>query len=54
MLPAHIIEELRERELEKERHYEQPRIELPLPVRSTPLVKREETPDRGVTVIDLL
>lgn len=53
MLPAHIIEEIRNRELEKRRRAQEdlrPQIELPLPpIQPAP----EDESDRGVVIIDL-
>ncbi len=53
MLPPFIIDQIRKRE-EEEVHPEQPRIELPIPMRR----KKDATPpndeeQRGVVVIDL-
>ncbi len=56
MLPPYIIEEIRRRESEQRRHYEQPRIELPLPTLVPDRPVRDNTrddTDRGVVIIDL-
>lgn len=53
MLPAHIIEEIRRRELVKRRSAERPQIELPLP-QPYPKPETEQPSDRGVIVIDLM
>lgn len=56
MLPPYIIEEIRRREHEQRRRYEQPQVELPLPA-MPPLPnqspKRDDDDDRGVVIIDL-
>lgn len=54
MLPAHIIEEIRNRELEKRRRAQesqQPQIELP-PAPIQPAPKKEDS-NRGVVIIDI-
>jgi hypothetical protein len=55
MLPPFIIEEIRRRENEQRRRYEQPQVELPLPaVIPTPAVpSKRDDDDRGVIIIDL-
>lgn len=55
MLPAHIIEEIRNRELEKRRRVREdlrPQIELPLPP-AHPAPQKDKDSDRGVVIIDL-
>lgn len=54
MLPPFIIEQIRKREEEEQRRYEQPQLELPM----TPLPpKRREENDgegkRGVVILDI-
>ncbi len=55
MLPPYIIEEIRRRENEQRRRYEQPQVELPLPVVIPPpgQAPQREDDDRGVVIIDL-
>lgn len=56
MLPPYIIDEIRRREQEQQRRYEQPRIELPLPPAAPPMRRHHEDEadkDRGVVIIDL-
>jgi hypothetical protein len=56
VLPPYIIDEIRRREQEQQRRYEQPRIELPLPQAPPPSQRRHHDDgekDRGVTIIDL-
>lgn len=53
MLPPFIIEQIRKREEEQRRRYEQPHLELPL---APPMPKRREEPEegkRGVIILDL-
>jgi len=55
MLPPFIIEEIRRRENSQRHRYEQPQLELPIPVVTpnyNPPVRRDDD-DRGVTIIDL-
>jgi hypothetical protein len=55
MLPPYIIEEIRRREVEQRRRYEQPQVELPLPAmppQPNQSPKRDDD-DRGVIIIDL-
>jgi hypothetical protein len=55
MLPPFIIEEIRRRENQQRHRYEQPQLELPIPVVTpnyNPPVRRDDD-DRGVTIIDL-
>ena len=54
MLPPFIIEQIRKREEEEQRQYEQPQLELPL----TPAIpKRKDREDeegkRGVIILDI-
>ena len=54
MLPPFIIEQIRKREEEEQKHYEQPQLELPV----QPVPKRhEEAPggeaERGVIILEL-
>jgi hypothetical protein len=55
VLPPYIIEEIRRREQEQQRRYEQPRIELPLPpaLPNQRHNRDESDKDRGVVIIDL-
>ena len=55
MLPPFIIEEIRRRENEQRRRYEQPQVELPLPAAiPTPgKAPKRDDDDRGVIIIDL-
>jgi len=55
MLPGFIIEQIRQREEEEQakRQISQVELHLPLPERSKPC-ERDEDPERGVVVIDLL
>lgn len=54
MLPPYIIEEIRRRENEQRRRYEQPQLEMPLPVVIPPAQSpRREDDDRGSVIIDL-
>jgi hypothetical protein len=55
MLPPFIIEQIRQREeQEKGAPEEQPRLEIPR-VRPHPRVeRREEEPERGVVIVDLM
>jgi hypothetical protein len=56
MLPPFIIDQIREREEREreERAREQPRLELPLPTRSSaPPKKTPEEANRGVTEIQI-
>ncbi len=54
MLPPYIIEQIRRREEEQVRPDQQPVIELPIPMRRSPLRESEPpTEQRGVIVIDL-
>lgn len=54
MLPPFIIEQIRRREEQERKRYEQPQLELPLaPPRPAP--RREEADDaqRGVIIVEL-
>ena len=56
MLPPFIIEQIRKREEEEQRHYEQPQLELPVPS-AIPMrrPRSEEAPDdvqRGVLILE--
>jgi len=54
MLPPFIIEQIRRREEEYRRHYEQPQIELPVPSNlPQPVAPEKQDDDRGVIIIDL-
>ena len=56
MLPPFIIEQIRRREVEERKQYEQPQLELPIsPSPPQPVKRREESEDgqRGVTIIEL-
>lgn len=55
MLPPYIIEQIRRREDNERRRYEQPVVELPLPRAPLPKHERleEDKPQRGVVIIDL-
>lgn len=57
MLPPFIIEQIRRREEAHRRHYEQPRVELPLPSNMPCPAAPEKTDDvedeHGVVIIDL-
>jgi hypothetical protein len=56
MLPPFIIEQIRKREEEERKRYEQPQLDLPL-APPGPLIRREEAPDhaqRGVIILELL
>jgi hypothetical protein len=54
MLPPFIIEQIRKREEEERRRYEQPHLELPL---APPMPRRreetEEGVQRGVIIVEL-
>ena len=54
MLPPFIIEQIRKREEEERRRYEQPHLELPL-APPGPIRRREEAeePQRGVIIVEL-
>lgn len=57
MLPPFIIEEIRKREVERQRRgRERPRLEVPLPPRRAPEPRPAERPDdeTGVAIIDVL
>jgi hypothetical protein len=57
MLPPFIIEQIRRREEEERKQYEQPQLELPVaPAHPLPPKRREESEDgqRGVIVVELL
>lgn len=54
MLPPFIIEQIRKREEEERRRYEQPQLELP--VTQPPPIKRRDEGDegqRGVIIVEL-
>lgn len=57
MLPPFIIEQIRKREEEERRRYEQPQLELPIvtPGNMPPLPRREESDEgrRGVIIVEL-
>ncbi len=55
MLPPFIIEQIRKREEEERKRYEQPQLDLPLAPPGTPK-RREESDDgaqRGVIIVEL-
>jgi hypothetical protein len=55
MLPPFIIEQIRKREEEERKRYEQPQLDLPL-APSGPTKRREETEEgqRGVIIVELM
>ncbi len=55
MLPPFIIEQIRKREEEAKRGYEQPQLEIPRDVpRPRPQVEGDEEPvERGVVIVQL-
>lgn len=56
MLPPFIIEQIRKREEEERKRYEQPQLEIPIVTPSHPAPKRRDESDegkRGVTIIEL-
>ena len=56
MLPPFIIEQIRKREEEERRRYEQPQLELPLAPPDRAPRRREESDDnaqRGVIIVEL-
>jgi hypothetical protein len=56
MLPPFIIEQIRKREEEERKQYEQPQLELPVsPNPSTPKRRedRSEDGERGVIIVEL-
>ncbi len=55
MLPPFIIEQIRKREEQERKQYEQPQLELPLAPRGPPRRREEadEGSQRGVTIIEL-
>jgi hypothetical protein len=54
MLPPFIIEQIRKREEDRVREEEQPVLELPLPPPSPRAKKKDDEPERGVVIIDLM
>jgi hypothetical protein len=55
MLPPFIIEQIRQREEQERSRQEQPQLELPLaPARPPTREPKEDTPQRGVVILDLL
>jgi hypothetical protein len=55
MLPGFIIEQIRQREREEQAKQRVPQIELPLPAQDRSKgPEREDEPDRGVLIIDLV
>ena len=55
MLPGFIIDQIRQREEEERAKQRRDQVELPLPAREgSPAPERDEEPDRGVVIIDLL
>ena len=56
MLPPFIIEQIRRREEQERKQYEQPQLELPISPSGPPLPKRREESDegqRGVIILEL-
>ncbi len=57
MLPPFIIEQIRKREEEERKQYEQPQLEIPAvtPSQPAPTKRRDDADDgkRGVTIIEL-
>lgn len=54
MLPPYIIEEIRRRENEQRRSYQQPQLDLPIPAVPPPSSpQKRDDEDRGVVIIDL-
>jgi len=56
MLPPFIIEQIRRREEEESKPYEQPQLELPVaPAQPVPPRRRDESEDgqRGVIILEL-
>lgn len=57
MLPPFIIEQIRRREEEERKQYEQPQLELPVsPAQPPPSKRREESGEdgqRGVIILEL-
>lgn len=56
MLPPFIIEQIRKREDEEAHPYRQPVLELPLPMPEPENAdrRRDDEPERGVVIIDLM
>jgi len=56
MLPPFIIEQIRRREEQERKQYEQPQLELPLAPPPKAPQRRDETEDgqRGVVIIEML
>lgn len=55
MLPPFIIEQIRKREEESKRGYEQPQLEIPrdMPRPRPTQVERDEEGERGVVIVQL-
>jgi hypothetical protein len=57
MLPPFIIEQIRKREEEEQRQYEQPQLELPVTPPAAPKRREERGEDepgkRGVIILDI-
>ena len=54
MLPPFIIEQIRRREEEEQKRYEQPQLELPVaPPRPKPREEGPEEGQRGVIIVEL-
>jgi hypothetical protein len=56
MLPPFIIEQIRRREEQERKQYEQPQLELPISPAGPPQPKRREESDegqRGVIILEL-
>jgi hypothetical protein len=55
MLPGFIIDQIRQREEEERSKRQVPQVELPIPMpEGSKAPEREDEPDRGVIIIDLL
>ena len=55
MLPGFIIDQIRQREEEERAKQHAPRLQLPIPFpEGSKAPEREDAPERGVVIIDLL
>jgi len=55
MLPGFIIDQIRQREEEERAKQHAPRLQLPIPFpEGSKAPEREDDPERGVVIIDLL